>query len=822
MAGTYDGSLIFDTKIDSEGFSKGTNTLKKQANGMKSVFASLGRTIAIAFSAVQIIKFAKDSIQATTELENAMIGLQSIMEGQGRSFSDAKAFINDYISDGLVPATNAITAYKNLALRGYDDSQIKQVMVALKDSAAFGRQASYTLGQAVQTATEGLKNENSILVDNAGVTKNVAKMWDDYAKSIGTTASNLTKQQKIQAEVSGIMEETKFQTGDAAKIANTYSGQILKLSFNFNNLKIAVGNFVRPIVTVLIPVLNTAIQSITKFINSLASISQALFGSQQTSIAQAEATETAIGGAVDNQEALTDETKKTAKANEKTLASFDEIQKITQQNSNGNAGSMENTTSYSSGGNENQINELDGKISPLLDTLEKFKYISFDSLIQSLDKLKRSFEPFSGTIFDGLKWSIDNVIYPLTKWTVEEALPRFFDTLATAIEIGGTILDQYIETYKDFYNNFLKPIASFVADKFLEFWDEFNIKFKEISDIIQNSTAFEDLRLILNKIYEVLGPIVEDWIGFHMELSKLFLTNAMIELKYWFIDMEDKIGLVASLLRGDFSSAWEHLKDLMVDNKIDKAKEKFDELKKKITEVADNIKEKFSKENLDTMFSNLGISIGTAVSNMTTAWNDKIVPWFENDVKPWFTKEKWLSIFDGIKTGMSEIMTEVMKWFTKEKWEEASKNLYNGLVANINKAIQGLEDLANTVIGFFNKIIDGYNAVAEKNPLMSEINPISRANFSEYKIPALATGTVVPANYGNFLAMLGDNKREPEIVAPESAIKQAVLEAMAEGGGSNKSITVILEMDRREFGRAVYKANKKETQRVGLSLGGAY
>lgn len=34
------------------------------------------------------------------------------------------------------------------------------------------------------SATEGLKNENSILVDNAGVTKNVAKMREEYAKKI--------------------------------------------------------------------------------------------------------------------------------------------------------------------------------------------------------------------------------------------------------------------------------------------------------------------------------------------------------------------------------------------------------------------------------------------------------------------------------------------------------------------------------------------------------------------------------------------------------------------------------------------------------------
>jgi hypothetical protein len=50
------------------------------------------------------------------------------------------------------------------------------------------------------------------------------------------------------------------------------------------------------------------------------------------------------------------------------------------------------------------------------------------------------------------------------------------------------------------------------------------------------------------------------------------------------------------------------------------------------------------------------------------------------------------------------------------------------------------------------------------------------------KIPKLATGTVVPANYGNFLVTLGDNKREPEVVSPLSTMKQALKEAMAELG----------------------------------------
>jgi hypothetical protein len=58
------------------------------------------------------------------------------------------------------------------------------------------------------------------------------------------------------------------------------------------------------------------------------------------------------------------------------------------------------------------------------------------------------------------------------------------------------------------------------------------------------------------------------------------------------------------------------------------------------------------------------------------------------------------------------------------------------------------------------------------------------------KIPKLASGTVVPANYGEFLAVLGDNNREAEVVSPVSAMKQAFKEAMQEMGGSGNSGTM--------------------------------
>ena len=287
MATQSDGKVIISTELDNSQIPKGVKEIKGSLGGLNNVVKSLGTAIAGAFSVAAIVGFATESVKAANQLADALTGLKSILDGQGRSFSDAQKFLEEYTADGLVPMANAITAYKNLASRGYDDSQIRKTLVALKDASAFGRQASYSMGDAVQSATEGLKNENSVLVDNAGVTKNVAKMWEEYAASIGTTANNLTTEQKIQAEVNGILAETRFQAGDAAKVAGTLSGQLSQLSVNFNNLKVAVGNALKPIVQSFLPVINVAIATLTRFANSIASVVGALFGNATSGTVEA-------------------------------------------------------------------------------------------------------------------------------------------------------------------------------------------------------------------------------------------------------------------------------------------------------------------------------------------------------------------------------------------------------------------------------------------------------------------------------------------------------------------------------------------------------
>ena len=71
------------------------------------------------------------------------------------------------------------------------------------------------------------------------------------------------------------------------------------------------------------------------------------------------------------------------------------------------------------------------------------------------------------------------------------------------------------------------------------------------------------------------------------------------------------------------------------------------------------------------------------------------------------------------------------------------------------------------------------------------------------KIPFLARGTVVPANFGRFAAVLGDNKKEPEVVSPLSTMRQAVMDALAAQGKQKQPITINISLDTRRGKRLI-------------------
>lgn len=444
---------------------------KEAATSANTAFSTLSdtakklmTTMGIFFSIQQVVRWGQSCVSASTETENAFRGLSSILSGQGRSFSEAQKWIDGYISDGLVPLSNAVTAYKNLAARGYDDTQIQSVLTALKDSAAYGRQSSYSLGEAVETASEGLKNENSILVDNAGVTKNVAKMWDEYATSIGTTSNNLTQAQKIQAEVNGILTETRFQTGDAAKIAGTFSGSVSQLTANLNSLRTAVGSIITGAIAPYIQYVNAAVQATTSWVKALGEklgFSMDISGTQQLA--------GGLSAASDNADSLTESltSAKTA-AEELKAASFDNFNVIGSKDSDSEAGNAGSTAAVTSSlGTAQILQEAQDTATQTKGIFERIfdgMGIDLTPLQNSLSRLQEAFSPIGEKMGSGLKWLYDNILVPVATWTIEDFLPAFLDTLSGCLYTLDAIIEA-LQPYGEWlWDKFISPLADWTGD----------------------------------------------------------------------------------------------------------------------------------------------------------------------------------------------------------------------------------------------------------------------------------------------------------------------------------------------------------------------
>ena len=198
------------------------------------------------------------------------------------------------------------------------------------------------------------------------------------------------------------------------------------------------------------------------------------------------------------------------------------------------------------------------------------------------------------------------------------------------------------------------------------------------------------------------------------------------------------------------------------------------------------------------------------------AWN-KAGEWFDtNIIKPignFFAK-----LWDNLKTGASKALDGIKNGF---------KTVFNALVNIVKTPI-------NIIIGIINGMISGI--VAGVNTVIKAINSISFTipnwvpgiggkgrgfnlkTLTAPKIPRLATGTVVPANYGEFLAILGDNTREAEVVSPISAMKQAFKEAMTEmGGAGTGTINLNVYLEGRQIHSEVVRQDRQYKKETGKS-----
>ena len=844
------GAVYVDAILNSSKFNKQVSgTVKGAEKSFTSSFGKIGAAIGAALSVAAVTAFGTSCVQAAMQAESAFMGLNSQLTAQGRSFSEAKKFLEEYTADGLVPMTNAANAYKQLASRGFDDKQIRDMMHATKDMATYNRQAHYSMGEAVEVFAQGLKNEESTLTDAAGMTKNLSVIWDEYAQTIGKTGATLTQAEKVQAEYLATMNEWRYSAGNAATMAGTFQGRLAALKATFSSIKTEIGNVIIPIANLFMPAIQAAANAVLNFITRIKQL-LAIFGLEMQEIGggssgaaeMAEGFNAAAGSAGAAADAIGstgEAATAAAKAVKRALAPYDELNKLTfAKDSSGSAGSSGGGDIGGGAGGipdtSIAVKQTADAVSPAVEkmsaTIQKFleplKNISFDKLIASFKLVKDSAAGLGRTIWAGLEWAYFNLLVPLAEWTIEDLLPAFFYALSGALDAVNGILKEVSPALEWLWDYILQPIAKWtggvivdvlygIGDALKWVGDNANIVVPALAglagavgavkglqiaasviDFVKYAGALSGSATIWGKIAAAFGQL---WTYFKSGTIWTTITKAFSGLSAGATALAGALGISVGALAGIVAAvAAAAVGVYLLIKNWDEVVAWFKALPEKISAAWNKGKEAVKKawDNLVGMVKDKTANMRAKVA---TTWNNIKAAW-ESTTKN--IKDKWANMKAKVATSWNNI---------KNAWNDTTKNIkdktasmkakigttWADLRSKWNSLIQNFKDKTVTISLKLKSLVSDLKSWVNTN-IISKINKA----LPIIKIPYLAQGGWLPANAPQ-LAVVGDNRREGEIVAPESKIREQVKQAIAEMGGGGMG-TIRLEIAMPD-GRTIIK-----------------
>ena len=563
--------------------------------------------------------------------------------------------------------------------------------------------------------------------------------------SLGSRLLSIFSYQILRQIIRKIIKEFMQGIADLEVYSSRFGNTMQSMKDSFKNLCNSIVTAVAPIIQALGPVLNWLLGAITKVFNTISMFTGALFTNAKT-VTIADTSFSGYGKKIEKVDKATKKAKKDTGDMIKALAKFDKLDVLKKDKKKSDIGgavasavpevnpamkmfkevkvpegilnlverikkTFEPLTDFfKEVGNSFLTSFVNPVISHFQDNfLPRFannfsKFMSefnFKPLENALDNVFKALAPLTNLAMDGLNWGLENVIYPMLKWTGEAYMPAILNMIAAAIRAINKAIEIAKPTIKNIYENEIKPLFEFLGNMAIG---------------------------IIEKIESWLDGLA-DWMGKHPEE-----VDAFVKTLWDFGKALLAIWAVCKLILG-LKALW----DLIT--------------------TADPIM--------------LGIKLTLfAIAGIIYLINRYGDQW-----------KKWLD----------------------DVWEKLQK--VSSIFGAIGKAFKASENMSSIKAKIETGELTPEQALEESKKFHRKLNG--------FKIPKLATGTVVSPNK-KFLAMLGDNTSEKEVVSPISTMKQAFSEALNEYGGDTRE--AILQLDGETFARLINPYSKAENNRLGISM----
>lgn len=394
MAGSTDGRVVIDTSLDNRGFIKGIRGMTGQVDGLRSAVRRLGAAITAVFAVKAVVDFGKKAVQLgsdVAEVQNVVDVAFGELSGQAEEF--AQTAITQFGMSALSAKKTASTYMamaKGMGLASQEAADMAITLAGLSgDVASFfnisQELADIKLKSVFTGETETLKDLGVVMTqDNLkayALSKGFQKSYDAMSQA-----------EKVALRYRFVLDSLALASGDFARTQDSWANQTRILSMQWQEFMGILG---QSIITVLKPVvkwLNAVLSHMIALATLLNNTVTRAFGGEAK---QAEAASGAIASSVDNQEALAGAVEDTSKAQQKSLAGFDEINQLAGEAA-GSAGSVGGGGAVDVGSLAiPDLSELEGAEGPSFASWGEAFSAFLDLMLAGVPKLKTAFGDFA-------------------------------------------------------------------------------------------------------------------------------------------------------------------------------------------------------------------------------------------------------------------------------------------------------------------------------------------------------------------------------------------------------------------------------------------
>lgn len=513
-----DGKVIISTELDNSGFKRGLSGLTDKTSGLKNALASIGKTVAVAFSVAAIVNFGKEAIGLASDLDevqNVVNTAFGTMSGQVDAWSrqSIENFgMSELAAKRMASTFMAMNTGMGMSGQGAADMAMKTAERAADIASFYNKsiEESDTMLKSIWTGeTESLKQIGVVMTQTN---------LDAFAlaNGFGKTTQKMTQAEQVQLRYAYVMEQTRLASGDFLKTQDSWANQTRILSEQWKQFLSIMGSGLIQILTPALKFLNQFMAVLISWAQQFSAIVTAIFGKQvaqaNAAASSTQATANATNSAADAQNSLAESTKKANKETNKQLASFDELN-ILKENSA--ASSDSSGGGVSGGGAVAGIPELSGEIggnvtvSPKMQQAVDFIQGLFEKLKTALEPLNKALQGLWGElqrlgnfVWKGLVDFYETFLKPVGEWVLGTGLPQFVDI------VKDTLSQIDWQKINDALHNLweaLKPFAIHIGEGLL--WFAENV-LKPLGVWVMNDAVPAFLDLLANAI-EFLDSVTE-------------------------------------------------------------------------------------------------------------------------------------------------------------------------------------------------------------------------------------------------------------------------------------------------------------------------